>query len=157
MSDLNVSAHALQGAIASRQQRFQPNFPRSTCFTRYSCNRFQRRVAQLAPWTGSTGGHYRVQGRQSKDRHVRFTGNVQRKPQRVVPLEVLVALPKHQGKALCMKYISVQGCRSQGISCIYEDRAHFEPASLPAVVRDHIEKHCGGLQQSVPNGEALEA
>ncbi|OWZ06517.1 hypothetical protein PHMEG_00021215, partial [Phytophthora megakarya] len=81
----------------------------------------QRRVAQLAPETGSTGGHYRVQGRQSKGRHVRYTGNVQRKSQRVVPLEVLVALPKHQGKALRMKYISNQGCRSQGASCIYED------------------------------------
>ncbi|KAG1712550.1 hypothetical protein DVH05_000292 [Phytophthora capsici] len=126
-------------------------------YTRLVQAAIQCRITAMvsAATAGYLSGKAPVRG--GKERIVRNPGGVPRKPQRTVPLEVLAALPKQNGKALCMRYISKQGCRGQGETCIYEERAHFNPVILPDIVREHIDKNYGGLGQSTPKPENAEA
>ncbi|KAG1692476.1 hypothetical protein DVH05_025441 [Phytophthora capsici] len=126
-------------------------------YTRLVQAAIQRRITAMvsAATTGYLSGKAPVRG--GKGRIVRNPGGVPRKPQRTVPLEVLAALPKQNGKSLCMRYISKQGCRGQGETCIYEERGHFNHAVLPDIVREHIDENYGDPVQSTPKPENAEA
>ncbi|EGZ14149.1 hypothetical protein PHYSODRAFT_253098 [Phytophthora sojae] len=63
-----------------------------------------------------------------------------------VPEFVLNALPIAQGRKLCMRYLSNQGCRSTGPQCTFAGRGHFRPQHLSATVREFIESRYGGLK-----------
>ncbi|KAE9294030.1 hypothetical protein PF001_g17979 [Phytophthora fragariae] len=62
-----------------------------------------------------------------------------------VPEFVLNALPIAQGRKLCMRYLSNQGCRSTGPWCTFAGRGHFRTQQLSATVRKFIESRYGGL------------
>ncbi|KAE8986568.1 hypothetical protein PR001_g22564 [Phytophthora rubi] len=62
-----------------------------------------------------------------------------------VPEFVLNALPIAQGRKLCMRYLSNQGCRSTGPRCTFAGRGHFRTQQLSATVRKFIESRYGGL------------
>ncbi|OWZ16873.1 hypothetical protein PHMEG_0009270 [Phytophthora megakarya] len=62
-----------------------------------------------------------------------------------VPIQVLKALAKQGGKAVCIRYLSQEGCRGWGGNCRVDGRAHFEPAALDDLVMKYIQKTYGGL------------
>ncbi|KAG1687760.1 hypothetical protein DVH05_004629 [Phytophthora capsici] len=74
------------------------------------------------------------------------TGSYGKRPARgPVPPDVLKALPKQGGKAVCMRYLSREGCRGWNGKCRVDGRVHFKPAVLDDVVKKYIEKTYGGL------------
>ena len=65
---------------------------------------------------------------------------------RSVPADVIAAIPKRDGKELCLTFASKRGCTGKGDGrCSYKDRAHFVPKELPAVVAAFIVSKFGGL------------
>ncbi|RLN72590.1 hypothetical protein BBJ28_00023079 [Nothophytophthora sp. Chile5] len=73
-----------------------------------------------------------------------------------VPPEVVAALPKHHGKALCMKYLSVQGCPGEGDTCVFDYRGHFVPTTIPPIVAKFIQKEYGGVRKEASVAAKLE-
>ncbi|ETP25470.1 hypothetical protein F441_01657 [Phytophthora nicotianae CJ01A1] len=63
-----------------------------------------------------------------------------------VPQEVVAALPIRKGKKLCMKFLSSDGCRGEGDTCVFDYRGHFVPVKLPVIVKNFIIKNYGGLR-----------
>ncbi|KAG1684973.1 hypothetical protein DVH05_000542 [Phytophthora capsici] len=72
-----------------------------------------------------------------------------RRAKQPVPVEVLKALPKQGGKAVCMRYLSQEGCRGWGGKCRVDGRVHFKPAALDDIVKKYIEKTYGGLSSDM--------
>lgn len=63
-----------------------------------------------------------------------------------IPQEVLAQVPKLDGRQLCLRYVSAQGCASKTKGqCLQPYLAHFNPGRLPDDVRDYIAQNLGGL------------
>eukprot|EP00644_Phytophthora_capsici_P011548 jgi/Phyca11/128885/e_gw1.79.126.1 len=63
-----------------------------------------------------------------------------------VPDRIRNALPSENGKKLCMRFLSNQGCRSRGSQCAYSYRGDFRPQHLPGEVKVFISANYGGLK-----------
>lgn len=57
-------------------------------------------------------------------------------------------MPSHDGKKLCMRFISNQGCRGKGNAYVFPHRGHFYPPRLPAPIKASIKANFGGLKLS---------
>ncbi|OWZ17538.1 hypothetical protein PHMEG_0008514 [Phytophthora megakarya] len=66
-----------------------------------------------------------------------------------IPNGIRKLLPKQDGKQICLRHLSAQGCRGKNGKCIIDDLCHFKPATLPDIVREFIEKHYGGLSSDM--------
>ncbi|OWY95528.1 hypothetical protein PHMEG_00034448, partial [Phytophthora megakarya] len=59
---------------------------------------------------------------------------------RKIPTDVIDCIPTRGGKELCLHYLSVRGCNSEERDrCVYQNRVHFDPAEIPAKVRQYIQ------------------
>ncbi|KAE9047567.1 hypothetical protein PR002_g962 [Phytophthora rubi] len=68
-------------------------------------------------------------------------------PRRSVPHAVAKAAPDLDGKQLCLRYISAQGCPSQSPDrCTHHFLAHFTPSTLKPAVKSYIVEKYGGLR-----------
>ena len=63
-----------------------------------------------------------------------------------IPSDVLKLIPQKNGKNLCLKYLSVQGCNGQQAICLNKDRVHFIPAALDDAVKAIITARYGGFR-----------
>ncbi|EGZ12443.1 hypothetical protein PHYSODRAFT_379133, partial [Phytophthora sojae] len=69
-------------------------------------------------------------------------------PRRSVPSAVALAAPRENGdgKQLCLRYISAQGCPSPNPDrCTHHVLGHFVPSTLAPVVKAYIVEKYGGL------------
>lgn len=82
---------------------------------------------------------------QCSDQH-RDGRDGRRAAQPTIPANVTSLLPKQDGKELCMRYLSKDGCRGQGDGRCY--RAHFRPHILHPDVRSYIIERFHGLASS---------
>ncbi|KAL3664968.1 hypothetical protein V7S43_010143 [Phytophthora oleae] len=60
--------------------------------------------------------------------------------------EVDDLIPSEDGKKLCLRFLSVRGCKSTKAVPCFSGRAHFEPESLHAKVKAVIRKRFGGIK-----------
>jgi hypothetical protein len=81
----------------------------------------------------------------------REAGRRNRQPRLEIPQAVRAALPRQDRKPVCMRFLSVRGCRGRHGKCLDDTRSHFKPASLPPIVRAFIENHYGGLADGESN------
>lgn len=66
-----------------------------------------------------------------------------------IPPEVYSLMPRHDGRTLCLRFISKRKC--SGLEgnpdvCTVQGRGHFTPMPLPKLVRDYVIKQFGGLR-----------
>ncbi|KAJ8556596.1 hypothetical protein ON010_g9370 [Phytophthora cinnamomi] len=66
-----------------------------------------------------------------------------------IPIAALKALPKQDGKQICLRFLSAQGCRGKNGKCIIKNLRNFIPVTLPDVVRDFIDEHYGDLSSDM--------
>jgi hypothetical protein len=63
-----------------------------------------------------------------------------------IPRQIFDLIPKHNGRQICLRYLSVLGCSSGSSDrCNYGSRVHAVPDSLDARVKGHIIQRMGGL------------
>ncbi|EGZ08320.1 hypothetical protein PHYSODRAFT_527432 [Phytophthora sojae] len=61
-------------------------------------------------------------------------------------LEVVAALPRKDGKKVCVRFLSKRGCASADPTvCKFPNLVHFEPATIDPIVRDYINTKLGGI------------
>ncbi|RLN87954.1 hypothetical protein BBJ28_00027189, partial [Nothophytophthora sp. Chile5] len=72
------------------------------------------------------------------------TGRVMR--ERRIAQEVTELIPEQNGKQLCLRYLSVKGCKTSKDSGCYSGRGHFVPSQLHSRVKDLIRTRFGGLK-----------
>ncbi|EGZ18399.1 hypothetical protein PHYSODRAFT_406756, partial [Phytophthora sojae] len=71
---------------------------------------------------------------------------VKRRDRKVLQ-EISAQVPKKDGRQLCLRYASVQGCSSKSKDrCLQSFLAHFEPAELPEAVAAYIRDTYGGVR-----------
>jgi hypothetical protein len=73
--------------------------------------------------------------------------------QRISDHGIVDLLPKHDGKSICLRYLSELGCWSKvDGKCVSEDRCHFVPdTALPAAIVKHMAaKGWGGISPKFP-------
>ena len=63
-----------------------------------------------------------------------------------ITAEMLTQIPQHNGKNLCLKFLSVGGCNKQADTCVNKDRAHFIPNSLSKELKHVITTRYGGIR-----------
>ncbi|EGZ12945.1 hypothetical protein PHYSODRAFT_510940 [Phytophthora sojae] len=59
---------------------------------------------------------------------------------------VVAALPRKDGKEVCLCFLSKRGCASADPTvCKFPNLVHFEPATIDSIVRDYINTKLGGI------------
>lgn len=61
-------------------------------------------------------------------------------------------LPQHDGKEVCIKFLSKKGCPSTDPDvCVYASRVHFYPAAISSQLRAYIRRKFGGVNSKYTN------
>jgi hypothetical protein len=67
-----------------------------------------------------------------------------------VPPEVIAALPKHNGRSVCMKFLSNEGCKSSDPGrCLFRNLVHADVKVTSPIVRRYIEEHHRGVREDL--------
>ena len=83
--------------------------------------------------------------------------NATKTPKRISDHGIVDLLPKHDGKSICLRYLSELGCWSKvDGKCVSDDRCHFVPdTALPAAIVKHMAaKGWGGISPKFPQLKA---
>ncbi|OWZ18579.1 hypothetical protein PHMEG_0007309 [Phytophthora megakarya] len=71
------------------------------------------------------------------------------RPEPKIPTEVIACILIRNGKEVCLHYLSVRDCNSEEPEkCMYQNRAHFTPTSIPPKLRQYITSRLGASASS---------
>ncbi|KUF92768.1 hypothetical protein AM587_10001968 [Phytophthora nicotianae] len=77
-------------------------------------------------------------------------GNSRQVTRQHLPIAVTKAAPRLNGKQVCLRYISANGCPSKvSDRCTYEFLGHFTPDTLAPIVQEYVVEKYGGLSSEM--------